>query len=179
MRFSQGSVANPAPSALFRNYLGVLTDPDSVTVDLYDAQDNLVADDEAPTRVAEGSFNFPITFEDDAPIGLWRIVWKAVIDGITADPADEYFEVVASGDIIVTSDFTPYAALAWTDRPAISFQLHPEFEPDYAKALIKKRYDVLPNPNAAIASLDQPDDRARVAEWIRRFLTSDKTGERS
>jgi GMP synthase-like glutamine amidotransferase len=82
-------------------------------------------------------------------------------------------------DIIVTSDFTPYAALAWTDRPAISFQFHPEFEPDYAKALIKQRYDVLPNPDAALASLDQPDDRARVTEWIRRFLTSDKTGEQA
>ena len=82
-------------------------------------------------------------------------------------------------DIIVTSEFTPYAALAWTDRPAISFQFHPEFEPDYAKALIKKRYDVLPNPDAALASLDQPDDRARVTEWIRRFLTSDKTGEQA
>lgn len=82
-------------------------------------------------------------------------------------------------DIIVTSDFTPYAALSWTDRPAISFQFHPEFEPDYAKALIRQRYDVLPNPDAAIASLDQPDDRVRVAEWIRRFLTSDKTGEQA
>ena len=71
------------------------------------------------------------------------------------------------------------AALAWTDRPAISFQFHPEFEPDYAKALIKQRYDVLPNPDAALASLDQPDDRARVTEWIRRFLTSDKTGEQA
>ena len=82
-------------------------------------------------------------------------------------------------DIIVTSDFTPYAALAWTDRPAISFQFHPEFEPDYAKALIAKRYDVLPDPDAAIASLDLPDDRARVGGWIRRFLKSENSGERA
>ena len=73
-------------------------------------------------------------------------------------------------DIIVTSDFTPYAALAWTDRPAISFQFHPEFEPAYAKALIAERYDRLPDPDAAIASLDLPDDRARVTGWISRFL---------
>ena len=79
--------------------------------------------------------------------------------------------------VIASSDFTPHAALAWTDRPAISFQFHPEFAPDYAKALIAARYDRLPDPDGAIASLDEPDDRSRVADWIRRFLKSDVTGE--
>ena len=65
---------------------------------------------------------------------------------------------------------TPFAGLAWTDRPAISFQFHPEFSPAFAKALIEKRYDVVPDPDAAIASLDAPNDNARVGGWIRRFL---------
>lgn len=78
--------------------------------------------------------------------------------------------------IVASSDFTPFAALAWTGRPAISFQFHPEFEPDFAKALIAARYDRVPNPDAAIASLDTPNDRARVAEWIRRFLKSNPAG---
>ena len=78
--------------------------------------------------------------------------------------------------ILASSEFTPFAALAWTDRPAISFQFHPEFQPAYAKALIAERHDRLPNPQAAIASLDQPDDRSRVAEWIRRFLRSEPHG---
>lgn len=72
--------------------------------------------------------------------------------------------------IVAASDFTPFAALAWTDRPAISFQFHPEFSPAYAKALIERRYDIVPNPDAAIASLDVPNDNARVGAWIRRFL---------
>ncbi|MGH6705196.1 MAG: type 1 glutamine amidotransferase [Sphingomicrobium sp.] len=74
--------------------------------------------------------------------------------------------------VIASSPFTPFAALAWTDRPAISVQFHPEFEPDYAKALIAARHDHMPDPDAAIASLDQPNDNARVADWIRRFLRS-------
>jgi len=74
--------------------------------------------------------------------------------------------------VILSSDFTPYAGLAWTDRPAISFQFHPEFEPAFAKALIAERYDRVPDPETAIASLDQPNDNHRVAAWIRRFLTS-------
>jgi GMP synthase-like glutamine amidotransferase len=73
-------------------------------------------------------------------------------------------------ELIASSPFTPYAAFAWADRPAISFQFHPEFAPEYAKALIAKRYDIVPDPDAAIASLDAPNDRARVAGWIRRFL---------
>ena len=44
-------------------------------------------------------------------------------------------------EIVVSSSFTPYAGLAWTDRPAISFQFHPEFSPGFAKALIAERYD--------------------------------------
>ena len=73
-------------------------------------------------------------------------------------------------DVVASSAFTPYAALAWRDRPAISFQFHPEFAIDYAKALIDVRRDRLPDPDAAIASLDQSNDAARVGCWIVRFL---------
>jgi GMP synthase-like glutamine amidotransferase len=73
-------------------------------------------------------------------------------------------------EVFATSGFTPLAGLAWTDRPAISFQFHPEFDPAFAKALIGERRTILPEPDAAIASLDAPNDSARVADWIRRFL---------
>ena len=88
-------------------------------------------------------------------------------------PASHQDQVVIqppNTEIVAASDFTPYAALAWQDRPAISFQFHPEFDPAFAKALIEKRYDVVPNPDAAIASLDAPNDNLRVGGWIRSFL---------
>ena len=90
-----------------------------------------------------------------------------------AAPASHQDQVVVqppNTEITVSSDFTPYAGLAWTDRPAISFQFHPEFTPAFAQALIAERYDRLPDPDRAIASLDAPNDNARVAGWIRRFL---------
>jgi GMP synthase-like glutamine amidotransferase len=93
--------------------------------------------------------------------------------GEIAIPASHQDQVVAqppNTDVVAASDFTPFAALAWTDRAAISFQFHPEFSADFAKALIAKRYDAVPNPDAAIASLDAPNDRAVVGGWIRRFL---------
>ena len=95
--------------------------------------------------------------------------------GEIAIPASHQDQVVIqppNTEVVAASDFTPYAALAYTDRPAISFQFHPEFSPAFAQALIEKRYDVVPNPDAAIASLDAPNDNARVGGWIRRFLTA-------
>jgi len=74
--------------------------------------------------------------------------------------------------ILASSDFSPFGMLAYEDQPAISMQFHPEFEPAYAKALIESRFDRVPDPEAAIVSLDAPDDRARVAQWILNFLKS-------
>jgi GMP synthase-like glutamine amidotransferase len=94
-------------------------------------------------------------------------------EGEIAAPASHQDQVVVqppNTEVTVESAFTPYAGLAWTDRPAISFQFHPEFSPAFAKALIEKRYDIVPNPDAAIASLNAPNDSGRVAGWIRNFL---------
>jgi len=92
-----------------------------------------------------------------------------------AVPASHQDQVVIqppNTEIVASSSFTPFAALAWTDRPAISVQFHPEFEPGYAKALITARRDKMPDPDSAIASLDKPNDNKRIADWIRRFLLS-------
>jgi GMP synthase-like glutamine amidotransferase len=93
-----------------------------------------------------------------------------------AAPASHQDQVVIqppNTEIVATSPFTEFAALAWMDRPAISFQFHPEFSPAFAKALIEQRYDVVPDPGAAIASLDAPNDSARVGRWIRNFLNGE------
>jgi GMP synthase-like glutamine amidotransferase len=98
--------------------------------------------------------------------------WMDEVESI-AVPASHQDQVVLqppNTQVVVQSSFTPFAGLAWTDRRAISFQFHPEFSPSFAKALIEKRYDFVPNPDSAIASLDAPNDNERVAGWIRRFL---------
>ena len=97
------------------------------------------------------------------------------LDGETeiAAPASHQDQVVVqppNTGVVIESDFTPFAGLAWTDRPAISYQFHPEFSPEFAKALIEKRHDIVPDPDEKIASLDAPNDSARVGGWIRRFL---------
>jgi GMP synthase-like glutamine amidotransferase len=72
--------------------------------------------------------------------------------------------------VVAGNDFSPFGILAYDDQPAISMQCHPEFDPAFGKALIETRYDIVPDPDAAIASLDAPNDCARVGDWIRNFL---------
>ena len=92
---------------------------------------------------------------------------------VPASHQDQVIRQPPNTEIVAASPFTAFAALAWKDRPAISFQFHPEFSPAFAKALIEKRYDVVPDPETAIASLDSPNDNARVGQWIRNFLNGE------
>jgi GMP synthase-like glutamine amidotransferase len=101
---------------------------------------------------------------------LWMDAASAV--SVPASHQDQVVLQPPDTDVIASSVFTPYAGLAWRDGGAISFQFHPEFSPAYAKALIAARYDRAPDPDAAIASLDAPNDNRRVGEWIERFLRS-------
>ena len=71
--------------------------------------------------------------------------------------------------VTAASAFTPNAGLDYGD--AISFQFHPEFSPEFGRALIearRDRYGALADP--ALDSYGQPNDCARVGQWIRRFL---------
>jgi GMP synthase-like glutamine amidotransferase len=73
------------------------------------------------------------------------------------------------------SAFTPFGMLAYPQRRAFSIQAHPEFAPDYATALVDSRrgqpFDA-PTADAAVQSLAGPNDRHRVAAWLRRFLAT-------
>lgn len=92
---------------------------------------------------------------------------------IPASHQDQVVRQPPNTEVVARSDFTPFAALAWTDRQAISFQFHPEFSVGYARALIEKRYDRVNDPDAALASLDAPNDSERVGGWIRNFLNGE------
>jgi GMP synthase-like glutamine amidotransferase len=93
-----------------------------------------------------------------------------------AIPASHQDQVVVQPPqtrVVAASAFTPLAALAWSGQPSISFQGHPEFAPAYAEALLLNRRGTRFSEevaDAAIVSLETPNDRERVGGWIVRFL---------
>lgn len=92
---------------------------------------------------------------------------------LPASHQDQVVEKPPRSRVVAASAFTPYAALIYTDRPAISFQGHPEFAPAFAQALIAHRRGTRLDEtlaDAGIESLDRPNDRLAVGRWIDRFL---------
>lgn len=75
--------------------------------------------------------------------------------------------------VLAASDFTPFAALDYSQGPAISFQGHPEFEDDFASALYEIRRGNPLNDKAVDRARDtlraSPHDNARLAQWMARF----------
>jgi GMP synthase-like glutamine amidotransferase len=94
-----------------------------------------------------------------------------------AIPASHQDQVVIAppqAEVIASSAFTPFAALTYRDQHAISFQGHPEFEADFAQALLSERRGSRLSEgeaDAAIASLERPNDCARIGGWIKAFMT--------
>ena len=93
---------------------------------------------------------------------------------IPASHQDQVVVAPAEAEVILRSPFTPYAGLLYREARAISFQAHPEFEPAYAQALIATRRGrqlSVPLADRGLESLEGPDDRERLAAWMRAFLT--------
>jgi len=107
------------------------------------------------------------TYHVDAP-PAWMD--KVAFYAIPASHQDQVVVPPSGARTVARGERGPYGLFAYEDQPAISFQAHPEFSAEYAKALIETRRARLPDPDAALASLDTPHDGARVGLWIRRFL---------
>lgn len=104
--------------------------------------------------------------------------WMFPRAGSIAIPVSHQDQVVAvpsEARVIASSAFTPFAGLAWDNAAmgAMSFQCHPEFQPEYAAALVEsRRGSRIPHilADEAVASLGRPNDRAVLTAWIRAFL---------
>lgn len=86
---------------------------------------------------------------------------------------DQVVEKPAGARVILRSDFTPFAGLAW-DGDAISLQGHPEFTPAYASELTAGRRERIGAglTERALQSLSGRNDRDRVGAWLRGFIQS-------
>lgn len=102
--------------------------------------------------------------------------WMSPIAAALAIPASHQDQVVEKPEearVLLRSNFTPFAGLAW-GQDAISFQPHPEFTPAFATDLTAGRHDRI-DPvlvERAVDSLKAPDDRVVLGRWIGEFVTA-------
>lgn len=92
---------------------------------------------------------------------------------IAASHQDQVVNLPAGARVLGGNSHAPFGMLVYDDQPAFSIQLHPEFDPAYAKALLSRRRGAplsVEVADAGIASLDLPNDNQRVGGWIRRFI---------
>lgn len=85
---------------------------------------------------------------------------------------DQVLVPPAEAEVILASDFTPNAGLAYRNGAALSFQPHPEFLDDYTLALAELRRGKAPDEvvETAIASVEKPSDSDMVAGYIAQFF---------
>jgi GMP synthase-like glutamine amidotransferase len=92
---------------------------------------------------------------------------------LSASHQDQVIAPPPGATILAGSDFCPNGMLDYGDGMSISCQLHPEFAPAYSIALIEGRKGQrIPEAQAetAVESLHKPDDHAKFADWVARFL---------
>lgn len=76
--------------------------------------------------------------------------------------------------ILAASEFNPIGVLSYAQGPAVSFQMHPEFEHDFASDLVRARRERLPREltDRALETLRGRSDRGVIADWIVNFYLS-------
>lgn len=92
---------------------------------------------------------------------------------LAASHQDQVIQPPPGAIIVAGSKFCPNGMLDYGDGTSISCQLHPEFAPDYSIALIEGRKGQRfpeAQAEAAVESLKRPDDHARFADWVAKFL---------
>ena len=92
---------------------------------------------------------------------------------IACSHQDQVLVAPREAEVILASDFTPNAGLAYRNGAALSFQPHPEFEDPYSIALAEMRRGDAPDPvvEKALASFETPSQSLDVAGYIARFFT--------
>jgi len=88
---------------------------------------------------------------------------------------DQVTRLPEGAELLAGSEFCPNAMYQVQDH-ILTFQGHPEFCKSYSKALMDMRQDILGSEKyqAGVSSLTQPMHAETLAQWIVRFLDSDR-----
>ena len=84
---------------------------------------------------------------------------------------DQVTRLPESADLLGGNDHCPHGFYT-VGNHFLSIQAHPEYSPDYVRALTEIRRGIIPEPilEAGLTSLDQPHHQHELAQWIQNFL---------
>ena len=101
-------------------------------------------------------------FMNDAPPSL----------SVACSHQDQVIVPPAEAEVILASQFTPNAGLAYKNGAALSFQPHPEFTDDYTTALVELRRGKAPEEvvETALKSVANPSNSGEVADYLGQFF---------
>lgn len=104
----------------------------------------------------------------DAP---WMTPQQGKI-GCAVSHQDQVIAPPPGATTIAGSGFCEFGALSYAQGPAISFQMHPEFDHDYAADLIGIRRNRFGEAlsDEGLSTLKKRSDRAVIAQWIVNFF---------
>ncbi|MBU6372428.1 MAG: type 1 glutamine amidotransferase [Alphaproteobacteria bacterium] len=93
---------------------------------------------------------------------------------LAASHQDQVVEPPPQAHVLARSSHTAFAALAYAQGPAVSFQGHPEMSAAFTADLVSSRRGRIPDElvDTALASLAEPADSGLVARWMVSFLRS-------
>jgi GMP synthase-like glutamine amidotransferase len=86
---------------------------------------------------------------------------------------DQVITPPKEAEVVLASEFTPNAGLAYANGAALSFQPHPEFSDEYGMALAELRRGKAPDGviEAALASFDSASNSGDLASYIAAFFS--------
>jgi GMP synthase-like glutamine amidotransferase len=98
--------------------------------------------------------------------------WAPAALAVACSHQDQVIVPPAEAQVILASDFTPNAGLAYRNGAALSFQPHPEFADDYTIALAELRRGKAPDDvvDKALASVTTKSHSGDVASYIGQFF---------
>lgn len=91
---------------------------------------------------------------------------------ISCSHQDQVIEAPEEAEVILASEFTPNAGLAYRNGAALSFQPHPEFDDPYTLALAEMRRGKAPDlvVDTAVESIETPSHHGAMAGYIAAFF---------
>lgn len=91
---------------------------------------------------------------------------------IACSHQDQVLVPPAEAEVFLASEFTPNAGLVYRNGAAVSLQPHPEFEDEYALALVELRRDKAPQEivDKALSSVARGSDSREMARFLGDFL---------